>query len=269
MNDTKTPLHDQPRNPNRDPKKPNPVDYLGGDIFKRLRDKKNPYVGPYAEQQEKAARAQIPFESGVSAIRAVEEAGYEPSELPKHNVMCLAAGHACIEHGFRAIDSHSLDLAGKPTGANNDCKSPRGAKWGSEATTDAEYLNQRFLGIGQYPANKKGEVYDFPSAHAMRNVSVLTGEGLFILDLDGPEGAKWLDDQEEVHGKLPQTARTITGGGGSHIYFRAKRRTIRNSASKIAPKVDIRGEGGQAPVPPSMHKSGNRYLWADGCAPWQ
>lgn len=236
----------------------------GTHFFKRQRDKKNPYVGPYAEAQELTARACIPNEYGQMAVEAAKSAGYDREAIPKHNLMCLAAGYQAADQGLRVIDAHALDFAGKPTGANGDCKNPRGAKWGKEATTDHEKLNARWFGNGMYPVNEKGEQYKIASAKSVRNVAYAVGEGMFVLDVDGDEGFTWLQTMETEHGPLPKTATVKTGSGGLHLYFHCSR-PIKNSASAIAPKVDIRGVGGQALLPPSMHKSGNRYLWKEGC----
>ena len=42
---------------------------------------------------------------------------------------------------------------------------------------------------------------------------------------------------------------------------------VRNSASKVAPGIDIRGTGGYVLAPPSMHPTGRRYFWSVDCGP--
>jgi Bifunctional DNA primase/polymerase, N-terminal len=37
---------------------------------------------------------------------------------------------------------------------------------------------------------------------------------------------------------------------------------VRNSASKIAPGIDVRGDGGYCISPPSTHPSGKPYAWS-------
>lgn len=96
--------------------------------------------------------------------------------------------------------------------------------------------------------------------------------GFWVLDLDankgGPDALVKLEDK---HGALPKTWACATGGGGVHLYFRwpAGGRVVRNSASRVGPGIDVRGEGGQVAAPPSVHPSGRAYEWVDGCAPWQ
>ena len=64
---------------------------------------------------------------------------------------------------------------------------------------------------------------------------------------------------EGDHGLLPSTWRFLTGGGGEHILFRHPGSTIPNSAGKIGPGVDVRGDGGYIVAPPSEHISGRLY----------
>jgi Bifunctional DNA primase/polymerase, N-terminal/Primase C terminal 1 (PriCT-1) len=100
------------------------------------------------------------------------------------------------------------------------------------------------------------------------NVGVATGNGLVVLDVDGDVGAESLHELAREHGGLPATVSAVTGGGGEHFYFRTEA-PVRNSAGKLAPGLDVRGEGGYVVAPPSLHPSGRRYEWDDppGCAP--
>jgi hypothetical protein len=101
----------------------------------------------------------------------------------------------------------------------------------------------------------------WPSA----NVGVPTGKksGIVVLDVDvttgGPESLAKL---ERAGVPVPKTARTRTGGGGIHLYFRYPRETdIRNSAGLLGPGLDVRGEGGYVVVPPS--RTQGSYEWVD------
>jgi len=85
-------------------------------------------------------------------------------------------------------------------------------------------------------------------------IGIPTGEasGFFVLDLDcknGAQGLEWLAAHEA---RLPQTRRHRTRSGGIHLLFTMPAgRTIRNSASKVGPGVDVRGTGGYIIAPPS------------------
>lgn len=85
-------------------------------------------------------------------------------------------------------------------------------------------------------------------------IGVPTGEAsdLAVIDLDvkhGAPGLEWLAANEH---RLPETRQHATRSGGRHLLFRYPAgRRIRNSASRIAPGVDVRGEGGYIIVPPS------------------
>jgi hypothetical protein len=52
--------------------------------------------------------------------------------------------------------------------------------------------------------------------------------------------------------------------GRRHYWFRVPN-TIRvpNSTGKVAPSLDIRGDGGYVIAPPSIHPSGRAYTWVD------
>lgn len=98
------------------------------------------------------------------------------------------------------------------------------------------------------------------------NIGVATGKalGLWVLDVDGPDGSKSLTELENELGPLPDTLESKTGGGGRHLFFLyPPHREIRNR-QKIKPGIDVRGEGGYVIVPPSVHASGQKYEWPCG-----
>jgi Bifunctional DNA primase/polymerase, N-terminal/Primase C terminal 1 (PriCT-1) len=82
------------------------------------------------------------------------------------------------------------------------------------------------------------------------NVAIVTGErsGILAVDVDDTSSLYSLEDE---HGNLPATLTHGTGSGGMHLLFRYPDENIRNSASKIAPGIDTRGEGGYILAPPS------------------
>jgi hypothetical protein len=95
------------------------------------------------------------------------------------------------------------------------------------------------------------------------NVAIATGaaSGVFVLDVDGPDGVASLADLERTHGPLTTTA-TSTTGAGRHIWF-ATSVPIQCSAGRVGPGLDIRGDGGYVIAPPSIHPTGKIYTWAN------
>jgi hypothetical protein len=85
-------------------------------------------------------------------------------------------------------------------------------------------------------------------------IGVPTGEisGIVVIDIDvkdGARGMEWLNDNSD---SLPETRTHKTRTGGLHLVFKYPVGfEIRNSASKIAPGIDCRGNGGYVIYPPS------------------
>ena len=92
-------------------------------------------------------------------------------------------------------------------------------------------------------------------------VGIRTGaeSGLVVLDVD-PEhgGAETLAALERQHGPLPGP-HVRTGGGGRHYFFAHPGGEVRNSAGRLGPGLDVRGDGGYVVAPPSPHESGRAY----------
>jgi len=128
-------------------------------------------------------------------------------------------------------------------------KRPATANGFLAATTDLDTIRQWWRSEPQY------------------NVAIATGtvSGVFVVDVDSLDAELELRRLEAQYGTLPPTVEVITGKG-RHAYFRMPESAVRNSESKIAPKIDVRGTGGYALVPPSIHPSGRAYAWSVDCA---
>ena len=97
---------------------------------------------------------------------------------------------------------------------------------------------------------------------ADRNIAIRTGMAsrVWILDVDGEDGEASLRAFEAKHGALPPTWESLTARG-RHIWFRCDC-PVPCSASKIAPGLDARGDGGYVVAPPSIHPSGRVFVWS-------
>lgn len=97
------------------------------------------------------------------------------------------------------------------------------------------------------------------------NVGIVTGSisQLVVVDIDPRHGGdRFLEETA-----LSSPARVRTGGGGVHLYFQLPEGVTIPSRAGIAPGVDIRGEGGLVVAPPSVHYSGQVYVWEGGSIP--
>jgi RecA-family ATPase len=132
-------------------------------------------------------------------------------------------------------------------------KTPARKGWQNEAASDPDTVKALFA--------------DKPDS----NIGIAMGGGLFAFDCDRKDGkdgdaalrallgvdAIWLD----------LTFAVATPSGGLHYVFRCPAdKTIRNSAGKIAPGVDVRGEGGYLATVGSVI-DGKRYTVANNAAP--
>ena len=103
--------------------------------------------------------------------------------------------------------------------------------------------------------------------HPSANIGIACGEVsgyLLVVDVDekdnGVSGADSLNEWERENGTLPETVRSITGRGGSHLLYRLKGETSKNKVNLLE-GVDIRSDGGYIIAPPSVHPNGRSYEW--------
>jgi putative DNA primase/helicase len=128
-------------------------------------------------------------------------------------------------------------------------------------------------GCGKHPRTQHGlsdatidpdRVRDWWRAWPDANIGIATGakSGLFVLDVDEVTGGRAaLEALTALHDELPKTLTVVTGGRGLHLYFRHPGQHIANSAGKIGPGLDVRGDGGYIVAPPSLHRTCRRYGW--------
>ncbi|MCP4965712.1 MAG: AAA family ATPase [bacterium] len=100
-----------------------------------------------------------------------------------------------------------------------------------------------------------------------------SGSGFWVLDVDVGEGKQgFFSFREMVHqyGKLPPTITAHTGSGGLHLLFKwdPERPVTNGMATQLGPGLDIRGQGGQIVVAPSIHPNGEPYAWDEARSPW-
>lgn len=107
------------------------------------------------------------------------------------------------------------------------------------------------------------------------NVGIPTGyfNGVFVVEADtvaghGVDGLASLKQLEDQFGPLPDTRMAESPSGSVHRFYRHPGTHIRivNSASTLAPGVDVRGDGGMVVAPPSVKPGVGTYRWLNDLA---
>lgn len=119
-----------------------------------------------------------------------------------------------------------------------DCrgKHPRTVNGVKDATTDINQIKEWWT--------------KWPNA----SIGVATGNGLGVVDADGPEGLASLQSLG-----LSSTITSLTGNG-RQLFYADPSGFLKNSVKKIS-GIDTRGMGGYVVVPPSLHPNQKRYSW--------
>ena len=144
-----------------------------------------------------------------------------------------------------------------------------------------EYAKQGFAVFPLKPKNKtpiypkgfkiattdQAQIDNWWKVNPNANIGIATGQlsgGLLVIDLDvdenkGINGYDSLRDWQRMNGDLPDTADSITGRGGYHLFFKTPH--IIKCRTGILEGVDVRADGGYIVAPPSIHYNGNQYMW--------
>ncbi len=155
---------------------------------------------------------------------------------------------ACARRGFRVVPVQRARANGACSCGRAECstpgKHPVFADWGGRATT-----NEALIRLW------------YEQLYRGANIGIATGSTLIVLDVDPRHGGDdSLDHLEFRHGRLPDTVTVYTGGHGQHYYFAHPGGVVPNYVS-LLPGLDIRGDGGLVIAPPSVHATGDSYVW--------
>ncbi len=122
----------------------------------------------------------------------------------------------------------------------------KGSRGFYDATTDADRIVEMWA--------------DDPDA----NIGGVSGErsGVWMLDIDPPDGFRSLEALIDQFGPLPVTATAQTPRGGEHRFFRYPETGpgVKNSTGKIGDGLDVKGERAQLVMAPSRRPDGS-YKW--------
>lgn len=91
----------------------------------------------------------------------------------------------------------------------------------------------------------------FSGYAAMIGVPTGAASGIVVIDIDCHGAANGMGWWQENQSRIPATRRHRTKNGGLHLVFLSPAEPVKNSASRIARGVDVRGDGGYVIVPPS------------------
>jgi hypothetical protein len=148
------------------------------------------------------------------------------------------SGHTCAALNYRQRGLHPIVI--RP-----NMKSPLEPGWQHLVNRNPETIREAFERA--------------PEGHGIGTVC----EDFLVLDIDERPGVSGSASLRQLP-VLPPTLTSETPSGGRHLFFKLPPGvTIRNSVSKVAPGIDVRGTGGQVVLPPTVI-NGRPYLWVDG-----
>jgi hypothetical protein len=181
----------------------------------------------------------------------------------------LAAVIAYADRGWKVFPAPRGERKSHKSAAYSD-----GIKWG--ATKDPDQIRDDFdrwpeanIGI---PTGKDNDIWvldlDSKEGHGVDGIAnfiALVEDNLIVSDriqltIDKPDDA--------LRAIKAMTLSAATPSGGIHLYFKwPADKVITNSTSKVAPGIDVRGEGGMIIAPPSVKPPDGYYSWTSNVEP--
>jgi hypothetical protein len=168
----------------------------------------------------------------------------------------MVAAFAYLGLGWSVVPVHT-PADGRCSCRDPDCPSP------------GKHPRVRWQEYAEHGATT-AEVREWWRRWPTANIGVVTGavSRVAVVDIDPRSaGDATLAAIVDDAGGPPSTVETMTGGGGSHLWF-----VIEGDQSLasvvLGPGLELKAEGSLVVVPPSLHVSGERYVWRKGRDPW-
>jgi putative DNA primase/helicase len=186
-------------------------------------------------------------DAAADHLEAARQAGAE----------CLAAALDYLRRGWSPLAVCPPDHLSVGKKHAQYCQSPGKAPWGVWKELQARRATE---------AELREKWRDNP----FLNVGIALGpvSGLVRLDVDGEQGEAML--LQASRGDLPVTPEIISGAGRGLLYAipaGVRLRPTHQHGEQIHSGLSLLGEGSQTVMPPSRHKSGRRYRWAERRGP--
>jgi len=144
-----------------------------------------------------------------------------------------------------------------------------------------EYLRRGWSVIPQIPGQKQppirwkeyqdrvaseAEMLSWWTRWPDAGIALIAGplSGILVIDVDSEDAHRVLTERL---GGIPNAPAVRSGSNDPHryhLFFKHPAVRTKAKATPWHPKLEFRGHRGLAVLPPSMHKSGNRYVWLDG-----
>ena len=174
-----------------------------------------------------------------SLTRAEDEAPPRPASTP------LAVALYYHSHGF-----NPLPLCGPACGCQSPGKVPHIRDWANL------YSN------GPVPRSAVDALF----RHHKGNIGIAIPAGIMVLDIDPRSGGgESFESMTLLNGTLPDTPASTTGGGGKHFFLSLPAGLSVGAGGSLNDVgfngVEWKSKGGQVVEAPSIHPSGNSYVW--------
>lgn len=168
--------------------------------------------------------------------------------------MTLPAALKYAELGWAVLPLYGY-VNGRCTCGASDCKSP------------GKHPHRDLVPHGVHDASADpARIREWFARVPNANVGIATGaaSGFDVLDVDPRNGSDdTLTALQAKHGKLPETAMQLTGGGGYHYLFKHAGNRLRSPGRGL----DVKSSGGYIVAEPSTHASGGTYAWEGSADP--